>query len=387
MLVRSTMLWLAAVLVLWGCKGEQGTEAKPAPPAKSNPLFVQLSPLGIKEAGLEFETVQPQPHRAMLRVPGDVKTDQTRLVDVSPLVPGRAIEVNVVVGDRVRPGQILARVDSTELGLAQSEYLKAQARLAVAERALERAHQLLEAKVIGTGEYQRREGETLAARADHRAAADRLVLLGMTQPEMGLLAREQRINSKAAIRSPLEGTVIQRNVTTGEVIDSKTVLFVITDLRRLWVLADVHEKDIPKVQLGQLVEIEVTPYPDEKFRGVIVHIGEVIEPATRTVKVRSEVPNPDGRLKPEMFATIAIETTAEERVLTIPSSAVQKDKGRDLVFVQTAPDRFEAREVTVGSAVQDRVPVLKGLREGERIVTKGAFALKSELNKGEMESS
>jgi cobalt-zinc-cadmium efflux system membrane fusion protein len=163
------------------------------------------------------------------------------------------------------------------------------------------------------------------------------------------------------------------------------VLFVITDLRRLWVMAEVHEKDIPKVQLGQPVEIQVTPYPDEKFRGVILHVGEVIEPATRTVKVRSEVPNPDGRLKPEMFATIAIETTAEERVLSIPSSAVQKDKGRDLVFVQTAPDRFEAREVTVGSAVQDRVPVLKGLVEGEKIVTKGAFTLKSELNRSEME--
>jgi cobalt-zinc-cadmium efflux system membrane fusion protein len=383
--VRATAFLLAALLVLWSCKEEHGTEAKPAPPGKSKPPFVQLSPLAIKEAGLEFETVQTQPHRATLRVPGEVKANQTRLVDVSSLIPGRVIEVNVVVGDRVRPGQILARVDSTELGLAQSEYLKAQARLAVAERALERAHQLLEAKVIGTGEYQRREGETLAARAEHRATADRLVLLGMTQPEMGLLAREQRINSKAAIRSPLEGTVIKRNVTTGEVIDSKTVLFVVADLRRLWVLADVHEKDIPKVQLGQPVEIQVTPYPDEKFRGVIVHIGEVIEPATRTVKVRTEVPNPDGRLKPEMFASIAIEMTAEERVLTIPVMAVQKDKGRDLVFVQTAPDRFEPREVTIGPPVQGRAPVLKGLSEGERIVTKGAFALKSELNRGEME--
>jgi len=278
-------------------------------------------------------------------------------------------------------------VDSTDLGLAQSEYLKAQARVAVAEKALDRAQQLLDAKVIGTGEYQRREGETLAARADHRAAVDRLVLLGMTEDEIALSAREQRLNSKAAIRSPLEGTVIKRNVTTGEVIDWKTVLFVITDLRRLWVLADVHEKDIPKVQLGQQVEIQVTPYPDEKFRGVILHIGEVIEPATRTIKVRTEVPNLDGRLKPEMFATIRIETAVEERVLTIPAMAVQKDKGKDIVFVQTAPARFEPREVTVGTPIEERVPVLKGLAEGEQIVTKGAFALKSELNKTEMESS
>ena len=384
---RIIVLLLFVMLWVSSCKSETNPEAKPVSLVKPKTPVVQLTPGAIKAAGLEFETVRPQGHRATLRVPGVVKADQTRLVDVSSLVSGRAIEVLVVVGDRVRPGQVLARVDSTDLGLAQSEYLKAQARVAVAEKALDRAQQLLDAKVIGTGEYQRREGETLAARADHRAAVDRLVLLGMTEDEIALSAREQRINSKAAIRSPLEGTVIKRNVTTGEVIDSKTVLFVITDLRRLWVLADVHEKDIPKVQLGQPVEIQVTPYPDEKFRGVILHIGEVIEPATRTIKVRTEVPNLDGRLKPEMFATIRIETAVEERVLTIPAMAVQKDKGKDIVFVQTAPARFEPREVTVGTPIEERVPVLKGLAEGEQIVTKGAFALKSELNKTEMESS
>jgi cobalt-zinc-cadmium efflux system membrane fusion protein len=381
------VLLLGAFVLLWGCKGENGTEAKTAPPAKQRLSVVQLSPAAMKEADLEFEAVKLQLYRGKLQAPGLVKADETRLVDVGSLVPGRVIEVNVVVGARVIPGQIMARVDSTELGLAQSDYLKAQARLSVAERALDRAQQLLEAKVIGTGEYQRREGETLVARAEHRAAADRLMLLGMTQPEMGLLAREQRINSKAAIRSPLEGTVIKRNVTMGEVIDPKTVLFVVADLRRIWVLADVHEKDIPLVQLGLPVEIQVAPYPDQTFRGVVVHIGEVIEPATRTVKVRTEVPNPDGRLKPEMFATIGIETTAQELVLTIPAAAVQRDKGYTIVFVQAAPDKFEPRKVMVGVAADGRVPVLQGLKEGERIVTKGAFTLKSEMTKFEMEQS
>ena len=384
---RFIVLLLFAVLLVSGCKSENSPEAKPVNPVKPKASVVQLTPAALKAAGLEFEMVRSQGHRATLRVPGVVKADETRLVDISSLVAGRAIEVTAVVGDRVRPGQVLARVDSTELGFAQSEYLKAQARLAVAEKALERAQQLLDAKVIGTGEYQRREGETLVARADHRAAADRLTLLSMTQAEIGLLTREQRINSKAAIRSPIEGTVIQRNVTTGEIIDSKTVLFVVADLRRLWVLADVHEKDIPRVQLGLPVELQVTPYPDQTFRGVIVHIGEVIEPATRTVKVRTEVPNPGGRLKPEMFATIQIATTVEERVLTIPAMAVQKDKGKDIVFVQTAPAKFELREVTIGVPVEGQAPVMKGLTEGEQIVTKGAFTLKSELNKQELEPS
>jgi cobalt-zinc-cadmium efflux system membrane fusion protein len=387
MVHRIIVLLLVFMSSISSCKSESNPEAKPASPAKPKVPVVQLNHDAIIAAGLEFETVRPQGYRATLRVPGVVKANETRLVDVSSLVAGRAIEVIAVVGDRVRHGQVLARVDSSELGFAQSDYLKAHARLAVAERALERAQQLLNAKVIGTGEYQRREGETLTARADHRAAVDRLVLLGMTQAEIGLLAREQRINSKAAIRSPLEGTVIQRNVTTGEIIDSKTVLFVVADLRRLWVLADVHEKDIPRVQLRQAAEIKVTPYPDEIFRGVIMHIGEVIDPATRTVKVRTEVPNPDGRLKPEMFATIQIATTVEERLLTIPAMAVQKDKDEDIVFVQTAPATFELRKVTIGAPVEGRVPVLRGLAEGDQVVTKGAFILKSELNKQELEPS
>ena len=207
----------------------------------------------------------------------------------------------------------------------------------------------------------------------------------MTQPEIGLLARDQRINSNASIRSPLGGTVIERHVTAGEVIDSKTVLFVVADLARLWILADLPEKDIPLVQLGLPVETQVTPYPDQTFRGVIVHIGEVIEPATRTVKVRTEVPNPDGRLKPEMFATIQIQTTAKEQVLTVPTIAVQKDRGRAIVFVEKAPGRYELRVITTSAPSGDRVPVLTGLEPGERIVTKGAFTLKSEMNKNEME--
>ena len=378
-------LLLDAVFVLTGCKPDAEPAPKQSVRASTASSVVRLTPEAIKIADLELEKVELRPYRTSLRVSGVVKPNPNRLVDVSALIGGRVIEVLVNVGDRVRQGQVLARVNSTELGFAQSDYLKAQARLAVAEKGRERALQLLEAKVISTGEFQRREGEALAARAEHRAAADRLVLLGMTQPEIGRLAQAQRISSKAAIRSPLEGTVIERRVAPGEVIDQRSTLFVVADLGRLWVMADVQEKDIPKVQLGLPVEVHVTPYPQENFQGVVLHIGEVIEPATRTVKVRTEMPNPDGRLKPEMFAVVRILTTSEEHVLTVPTLAVQKDRGRDVVFVQKAPGEFEPREVAVGDPAGERLPVLKGLNEGEQIVTKGAFILKSEMNKKEME--
>jgi cobalt-zinc-cadmium efflux system membrane fusion protein len=378
-------LLLACLVLLVGCKRDAEPAAKQTAPASSRVQVVLLSPEALQQADLQVEQVQRHRYKRALQVSGVVKPNPNRLVDVSWLIPGRAIEVLANVGDRARQGEVLARVDSTELGLAQSEYLKSQAHLNVAEKGLERAQHLLEAKVIGTGEYQRREGETLAARADHRAAGERLILLGMAESEIDLLARTQRINSKASIRAPLEGTVIERHVNRGEVIDPKTKLFVVADLSQLWVMADVHEKDIPKVQLGQPVEIHVTPYPDEMFRGVIMHIGEVIEPATRTAKVRTEVPNPDGRLKAEMFATVKIVTTVEDQVLAVPGIAVQRDRGRDIVFVRTGPNQFEPREVVVGEPSGDIVPIVKGVSEGEEVVTKGSFILKSELNKKEME--
>jgi membrane fusion protein, heavy metal efflux system len=379
------ILLLACLVLLLACKRNAEPAAKQAAPASSRVHVVQLTPAALQQMDLEVDRAQRRAYKRALQVSGVVKPNPNRLVDVSWLIPGRTIAVLANVGDRARQGQILARVDSTDLGLAQSEYLKAQAHLAVAEKGLERARSLLEAKVIGTGEYQRREGETLAARADHRAAGERLILLGMTKSEIDMLARTQRINAQASIRAPLEGTVIERHVDPGEVIDPKSKLFVVADLSHLWVMADVHEKDIPKVQLGQPVEIHVTPYPDEMFRGLIMHIGEVIEPATRTVKVRTEVPNPDGRLKPEMFATVKILTAAEEQVLAVPGIAVQRDRGRDIVFVRTGPTQFEPRDVVVGEPSGDIVPIIKGLNEGDEVVTKGSFILKSELNKKEME--
>ena len=144
---RIIVLLLFVMLSVSGCKSETNPEAKPVNPVKPKAPVVQLTPDALKVAGLEFETVRPHPHRATLQVPGLVKANATRLVDISSLVAGRAIEVTAVVGDRVRPGQVLARVDSSELGFAQSDYLKAQARLAVAEKALERAQQLLDAKI------------------------------------------------------------------------------------------------------------------------------------------------------------------------------------------------------------------------------------------------
>ena len=161
-------------------------------------------------------------------------------------------------------------------------------------------------------------------------------------------------------------------------------MFVIADLSSLWVIADVPERDIPKIKKGQRVAITVSPYPEKVFSGKIGYISETIDPETRTIKVRAAVENPGRILKPEMFAAIKISTMEKEKVLAIPASAIQREGENTIVFISRGKNTFEKRIVSIGPEVDGFHQVLSGLKEGESVVTKGAFTLKSEALKGLM---
>ncbi|MEK7680390.1 MAG: efflux RND transporter periplasmic adaptor subunit, partial [Deltaproteobacteria bacterium] len=288
----------------------------------------------------------------------------------------------------------LTVIDSPELGEAQSHYLKTKSNLQVAERSYERAKTLLEGKVISTGEFQRREAEYHSAKAEAKAAEDRLHLFGMTDEDIFPIGKAHTIDSRVAIKSPIAGTVIERHLTIGEVVEPVKPLFVIADLSRLWVIADIPEIDIPKIKKGQAVAVTVSPYPASIFRGEINYISEVIDPETMTVKVRAEVENKNKMLKPGMFAAIKI-STGEKDVLAIPVSAVQREGENTILFIATPPSLpftkggdegvFEKRVVELGPPLNGFHEVISGVKQGERVVTKGAFTLKSEGLKGLME--
>ena len=201
---------------------------------------------------------------------------------------------------------------------------------------------------------------------------------------LALIESPELLGKPLELKAPIDGVVIERKATTGELVDKAKVIYTISDPARLWVIAEVKERDIAAVKVGQDAAFTVLAYPQEKFHGKVILIGNEVEPASRTLEVRIGADNADGRLKPGMFADVAITTTVLENVLLIPDSALQTDGDDQIAFVALDGNRFEKRVLKLGEEQEGRVQVLDGVRAGEKIVTEGSFILKSEMLKGEM---
>ena len=373
-----------ALLPLSGCDGPPPNATGANPPPSADKSLVRLTTEEIKSAGIIVQPVTRSEFRTIRDFPGTVEPNEHALAEITTLVRGRVIDVYADLGREVKGGTLLALLYSSELGMAQSAYLKATAKLNVAERAFRRAELLLKEKVIGLAELQRREGEMLSLRAELREARDRLLILGLTDEDLRNLDRNHTIRSHVPVVAPFDGRIIARNLTKGEVVETTEKLFVVADLTDVWVTAVIPEKDIPYIRpdqtgTGQSVEVHVAAYPGQAFQGRITYVGDVLDPATRTMRLRLELPNPERKLKPAMYATVRVYSEPEANALLIPESAVQRDRDRQFVFVEREPAIFEARDVKLGSSNGREIKVLDGLLEGESIVTNGAFVLKSEL--------
>jgi membrane fusion protein, heavy metal efflux system len=348
--------------------------------------LVRLPPDEVIRSGVTVEPVGRTAFRTHRTFPGVVRPNEHALANITTLVRGRVAEVHADLGQMVKADQLLAVLHSSDLGLAQSAYLKARARRHVAEQAYQRAQYLYKEKVIGQAEAQRREGEMISIRAEAQEAREGLRLLGMDDKEIRTLERTQTIRSEVAIVAPFAGRVIARDLTKGEVIETTHKLFAVADLSTVWVVGNVSEKDISYVQRAaavpnQLVEVHVAAYPDEVFQGTVSYVGDVLDTATRTMQVRLILENSTGHLKPEMFATIRVSSEPASGVLVIPEAAIQHDRDRIFVFVQKDPGVFEARTIKLGDKNGAFAEVLEGVEEGEAVVKEGAFTLKSELLK------
>jgi cobalt-zinc-cadmium efflux system membrane fusion protein len=341
--------------------------------------FIQLTVEEIARAGVEVTPVTKGPFSVHREFPATVQANENELAEVTTLIRGRVVNVAIDVGKDVGKGQLLALLHSTELGEAEGVYLKSAARAHEARLAHDRAVDLHQNQAISLAEVQRREAEMKTARAESREASHRLRLLGVPAQEIERLDREQTIHSDVAIRAPFSGRVIMRNITRGEVVETQQKLFTIADLSDVWVVANVPEKDIRFLRPDQQVGVIVAAYPHAMVSGKITYIGDVLDPATRTLRLRVTVPNPERMLKPEMFATVRVYAAPDVDVVTIPLSALQNATGGKIVFVRKGSNRFEPRQVRLGQEQDEQVAVLEGLKEGEELVVKGGFALKSEM--------
>ena len=188
------------------------------------------------------------------------------------------------------------------------------------------------------------------------------------------------------VKSPIDGVITDRKSTAGELLSKETQIYTVSEPADLWVLAEIKERDIGAVKVGQDTVFTVLAYPGEQFHGKVVRVGNRVEEGSRTLEVRIEVSNADGRLKPGMFADVEIVTTVQENVLLIPDAAMQTDGDNQIVFVALDGNKFEKRIVKIGLDQRGLVQILEGVKPGEKVVTDGSFILKSEMLKGEMEA-
>lgn len=386
-LAISLLLGLILMVMESGCDGTPSdVVASKTPASAPSSGHVTLSAEESSRIGLVVQPATRSDFRTQREFPAIVQPNQRNLADITTLVRGRVVDVYADLGQQVEANALLALLYSSELGLAQSGYLKARAKLHVAEQAYARAKFLLQEKVIGEAEAQRRQAELLSMQAEANEAHDRLKLLGMSDDEFRRLDHSRKIRSHVPIVAPFAGRIIGRNLTRGEVVETTEILFVVADLSEVWVRANIPEKDIQFIHSvhasgGTQAEVRINAYPRENFKGTITYIGDVLDPVTRTMQLRLELPNPEGRLKPEMFATIRLFSESQPDQLAVPEAALQRDQGRTFVFVQRSAIEYEVREVQIGESNGTFTSILGGLSEGEPVVTHGAFVLKSELLK------
>lgn len=312
-----------------------------------------------------------------IAVAARIEVDETRVTRVGSPVMGRVVELAVREGQEVNRGQLLALVNSTGLSDAQLGFLKAFSQRQLAQRAVERAHLLLKADVIGVAELQRRESELSQASAEFDAARDQLALLGMAPEAIDTLQRTRNINSVSRVVASMAGTVLDRKITLGQVIQPADTAYEIAELSRVWLVADVPERNAGNLAVGQQVEAEVAALADRPLRGTLSFVSATVNAETHTVRVRMEISNTDRKLKPAMLATMVIKDQTEQR-LVVPSTAVVREGSADYIFIQRSESTFVLQRVTLGAEFGSNRVIVDGVKASDKIVIDGAFHLNNE---------
>jgi cobalt-zinc-cadmium efflux system membrane fusion protein len=374
---------------LAGCGQKEGKNVTAAA-ADADPPQQQASGLVIIPANSpKLQQLRVEPIRTAevptdeVTSPGKIEANPGGISRIVLPAPGRIQSVLVKLGDAVEKGQTVLTLESPDVDAVESSYLQAGAALAQANANLakaqsdyDRATDLFEHNAIAKKEVINTENSLAQAKAaveQAKAAREqysrRLEMFGLKPGQFG---------QNVAVRAPLSGKVLELNVATGEYRnDTNAPLMTIANLSTVWVSADVPESSIRLVQVGERVDITLAAYPNEMFRGRVTRIADTVDPQTRTVKVRAELDNARGRFRPEMFGSIRHTESIQVRPVA-PVGAVIQGDGHSVVFVEKGPGRFQQKEITVGKRTGDVLPVLSGLKAGDRVVVDGAMLLKNQ---------
>jgi len=387
---------LLSAIVQVGCK-----QTPPASPSAANS---SPTPGATQNSAIETEIVVPQAIAGVIAATGKILVPENRVAVIGPVNEGRIVRLYAGQGTRVRKGQKLADLESADIDQAEADYLKAladhenarrssAAEIKLAQENYDRAKLLYEQRITAGKNLQAAEHDLEVAKAAAEnsingtnasliAARRHLLILGLKDSAIDSLSKRTDLASVFSLNSPIDGIVVERNATVGASVGTDANLFKIIDLSRVWIDANVFEKDLQQVRPGQEVKLTVPAFPGATFSGRVILINSVVDPDTRTVKVRTEVANPDGRLKPDMFANVQIVTALNRTAISIPQSAVLNDEGKTVVFIAEG-NGYKKRQVQAGIQSNDRVEIVDGLTAGDKVVVKGNYLLLQQGKPGE----
>ena len=351
-----------------------------APGATLSDVTVTLTTEAVERAGITVAAVRTGSGATAMRIPGVVEANAYKQVVVTPIVSGRITRVLVELGQHVNRGQTMAQIFSPELADAQARFVSARAELEAHERELQRTETLVEIGAASRQELERIHAGHTARTAEVQSARSRLLLLGVSTVAADRLVPGNPIDAATSVPAPLSGVVTERLANVGLNVDPATKLFTVVDLSSVWIMADVYERDASRVRIGSAAAVTTAAYPALAVPGRISYIDPQVNPDTRTIRVRVEVPNPRTELRLGMLADVSIAEPAQASVLLIPRAAVQNVDDRRVVYLvnQREPRQFVEREVRLGEAVGDQLPVLAGLNLGDIIVGEGSFYVRAE---------
>lgn len=340
---------------------------------------VVLSPELAQRAKLETARVGAQSMSPTLQLVGSVTFDANRVAEVGGRIEGRVTRMLVTIGDVVKAGQPLCELESNELGAVLSDLLGARANLIAAEHNEKREASLFEQQLSSAPVVERARAEVKALRATLRGAEQRLLAMGLSPRELEQIGKGDGPR-RITLRAPLDGEVVNRYAVLGQVVSPTEPVLRIADLDQLWVELDIYERDLAQVAEGNNVEIESETHPGKTFRGRVAHMDATVELTTRTAGVRIEVANEQRLLRPGQFVTARLSTSGPgQPILRVPRKSVLQVEGEPSVFLVAGKNAYVARPVELGAEAGDWIEVTRGLLDGDKVVTAGAFALKSEL--------
>jgi len=352
---------------------------------------VKMAP-SVANALIQTGLVEDIERKTALEFTGQVQLDRTRTVDVVSTGSGRVEQVSKLLGERVEKGDVLAVIHSADLGQVKADFLEVQANLDLTQATFRREKELYEEKITSQADYLKALNELKAAQASYAAADRRLRLFGLGTEQIAGIKDEKENGEFASLtlRAPQAGTIIAQNISVGKMVETTESLFSITDLSNLWVWCDIYGKDLAALhepfEKGQSLNaaVQVDAFAGSAFAGEVDLVGNLMDERTRTVKIRVQVKNPENKLRPGMFAEVAVMIPGEGHITAVPRNAIMSDAGTFFVFRHLKDDLWIRSDVIPGQSQGGFVEILKGVSKADRIITSGTFMLKSEVLKEKM---